>query len=90
MGIESFKELNLKFDSVVAEFKKEKESLININAKLHARVKELEIKDAVGDLEIATEDIGYQCEEKNDARIVKSEQTQNLIISFFRNITLTP
>ncbi|CAJ0628750.1 13329_t:CDS:1, partial [Entrophospora sp. SA101] len=81
------KELNLKFDSIIAEFKKEKEALIDNNTKLHARVKELEnkylddhdrichLEDSIGDLKIATEDIGYQSEE-NDARIAKLEQTQ--------------
>nr|CAG8638938.1 5276_t:CDS:2 [Entrophospora candida] len=94
-------ELNLKFDSIIAEFKKEMEALIDINAKLHARVKGLEhekkkIDDKIEDLEdtdkyldTEIEDIGYQSE-KNDTRIVKLEQTQNTIISFFKKISLTP
>ncbi|CAJ0633865.1 7878_t:CDS:2 [Entrophospora sp. SA101] len=67
------------------------EALIDINAKLHARVKELEhekkrIDDKIEDLEdtdkyldTEIEDIGNQSE-KNDARIAKLEQTQNTII----------
>ncbi|CAJ0759766.1 3368_t:CDS:1 [Entrophospora sp. SA101] len=74
------KELNLKFDSIIAEFKKEKEALIDINAKLHARVKKLEhekkrfdykiseLEDTIRDLDTEIEDIYYQSKD-NDARI---------------------
>ncbi|CAJ0767001.1 20625_t:CDS:2 [Entrophospora sp. SA101] len=67
VSIESFKELNLIFDAVIAEFKKEKEALIDINSKLHTRIEE------------ALDD---QYEE-NNARIVKLGQTQNRTINFF-------
>nr|CAG8581562.1 4719_t:CDS:2 [Entrophospora candida] len=81
------KKLEKLAESMPESMPEEKEALIDNNAKLHASVKELEnkylddhdricrLEDSVGDLEIATEDIGYQSEE-NDVRIAKLEQTQ--------------
>ncbi|CAJ0829996.1 5659_t:CDS:2 [Entrophospora sp. SA101] len=98
VSIESFKELNLKFDAVIAEFEKEKKTLIDINAKLHARIVELEhdkkatdarIRNLVeenGDLYF---DVSLQNKE-NDTRFAKLEQTQDRIISFFSNNQSTP
>nr|CAG8561740.1 8691_t:CDS:2 [Entrophospora candida] len=94
VSIKSFKELNLKFDAVIAEFKKEKEALIDINSKLHTRIEELEhekkridariwdLVTEVSELEITTRDLDDQYEE-NNARIVKLEQTQKSMIQFF-------
>ncbi|CAJ0858856.1 8707_t:CDS:2 [Entrophospora sp. SA101] len=79
--------IKLEFDAVIAEFKKEKEALIDINSKLHTRIEELEhekkridariwdLVTGVSELEITTRALDDQYEE-NNARIVKLEQTQ--------------
>ncbi|CAJ0860517.1 13514_t:CDS:10 [Entrophospora sp. SA101] len=83
VSIESFKELNLIFDAVIAEFKKEKEALIDINSKLHTRIEEIwDLVTEVIELDITTRALDDQYEE-NNARIVKLGQTQNRTINFF-------
>nr|CAG8650737.1 8165_t:CDS:1 [Entrophospora candida] len=84
VSIESFKELNLKFDAIIAEFKKEKKTLIDINAKLHARIVELEYDNEDLDFDV------YSQNKENNARFAKLEQTQDRIISFFSNNQSTP